>query len=564
MDITSRKSLLGKVFRSTALCCKRSRSLGVSALLIGSFFAAGHVSEINAANPAPRNPHLADSTNPIGHTTSAQQDSVPQAGPIGPTRTLDDFELQYRHFGPFQFGTSISGVYPDGKRVFWSNGANGVFKAEHDSFNIIDRFPVEGKEFSRPEIESALEELRSREGLSAMYFAFKQADMFKELSGVYTLLDNNHDYYIGDNGGRGITVYGDADPSDSNSKIVKKRQWTMPDSVSGLMIGMNMTFDGWIVFATEHGYIVSVKKDFSEERVVRLNYAVEEDAENAATGPTGKGWVRNGQAVDESGIYVASQNHMHKVIWQNEQLSVDEKDGAWSVQYSNTAGQGTGSTPSLMGFGDEDQFVVITDGDKKMNLLLYWRNEIPADWKKLPEANDRRVAGIIRVDMGDPELAVQSEQSVVVSGYGAAMVNNTPRMPWYYPERAAMLLNGFLGTREEYQPYGIQKFAWNPEKRQLENAWVNTSLSSPNAMPLVSAGSNILYTTGARNGEWTLEGIDWTTGEPVFHYVLGDERYNTLFAGVLLDEDGHIFFGTSFGKVRLKPRKEEVLNTASN
>lgn len=178
MDITSRKSLFGKVFRSTALCCKRSRSLGISALLVGSLFTAG---QVDAANPAPRNPHLADSTNPIGHTTSAQQDSVPQPGPVGPSRTLDDFELQYRHTGPFQFGTSISGVYPDGKRVFWSNGANGVFKAEHDSFNIIDRFPVEGKEFSRPEIENALEELRSREGLSAMYFAFKQADMFKEI-----------------------------------------------------------------------------------------------------------------------------------------------------------------------------------------------------------------------------------------------------------------------------------------------------------------------------------------------------------------------------------------------
>nr|MDT0253633.1 hypothetical protein [Endozoicomonas sp.] len=161
MDITSRKSLLGKVFRSTALCCRRSRNLGVSALLMGSLLTAG---QAGAANPAPRNPHLADSTNPIGHTTSAQQDSVPQQGPVGPTRTLEDFELQYRPVGPFQFGISISDVYPDGKRVLWSNGANGVFKAEHDSFNIIDRYTVEGKAFSQPEIENALEELRSREG----------------------------------------------------------------------------------------------------------------------------------------------------------------------------------------------------------------------------------------------------------------------------------------------------------------------------------------------------------------------------------------------------------------
>lgn len=43
-------------------------------------------------------------------------------------------------------------------------------------------------------------------------------------------------------------------------------------------------------------------------------------------------------------------------------------------------GYGTGATPTLMGFGnDEDKLVVITDGAKRMKLVAFWRDAIPAD-----------------------------------------------------------------------------------------------------------------------------------------------------------------------------------------
>ena len=60
--------------------------------------------------------------------------------------------------------------------------------------------------------------------------------------------------------------------------------------------------------------------------------------------------------------------------------------------------------PSLMGFGEEDQFVVITDGQPQMNMLLFWRNAIPESWQQLPEAPSRRIAGQLPVTMGDPSL----------------------------------------------------------------------------------------------------------------------------------------------------------------
>ena len=42
---------------------------------------------------------------------------------------------------------------------------------------------------------------------------------------------------------------------------------------------------------------------------------------------------------------------------------------------------------------------------------------------------------MLPADMGDPDLReIQSEQSVVVAGYGALVVNNVPRnVPWYLP-----------------------------------------------------------------------------------------------------------------------------------
>jgi hypothetical protein len=305
--------------------------------------------------------------------------------------------------------------------------------------------------------------------------------------------------------------------------------------------------------ATEHGYLVAVKRDFSEHRVLRLLHS--DGAEGKTSGP-GYGWVRNGFAVDEAGgIYIASRDHQHKVVWTGERLSTDEALGAWTAAYPNAWGHGTGATPSLMGFGDEDRFVVITDGSPVMNVVLFWRDAIPSDWQALPDAPDRRIAGMLPANMGDPTLqAIQSEQSVVVAGTGALVVNNAARnAPWYLPARARSLLVGYLGSNPEYQPFGVQKFAWNPRARRLEPAWVNREVSSPNCVPIASYASQLVYLIGARNNRWTLEALDWETGREAFHYEIGGQRYDPLFAGTLVDEAGRIHFGTTWGRVRLDP-----------
>ena len=113
---------------------------------------------------------------------------------------------------------------------------------------------------------------------------------------------------------------------------------------------------------------------------------------------------------------------------------MDEADGAWSSPYdfgreppSVKFGKGTGSTPTLIGFDDDpDKLVVITDGADRIKVDAFWRDQLPADFKQQPGAKSRRIAGQIPITCGlkpVPEF-VQSEQSVVVNGYGAFVVNN--------------------------------------------------------------------------------------------------------------------------------------------
>ncbi len=56
---------------------------------------------------------------------------------------------------------------------------------------------------------------------------------------------------------------------------------------------------------------------------------------------------------------------------------------------------------------------------------------------------------------------------------------------------------------------------------------------------------------GGREGGWVREGIDGETGEARFRWVMGDQRYNGLGSAVVLDEQGRIQFGGSWGRVRL-------------
>lgn len=545
-------------------------------------------------NYAPPNPYMADSVVSVGHINSAQSTGVDVAGPYGPTKELtqENGGLTYAHLGPGHFGFAISPPYPNGKRVIWSNGADRISKLDYDTLEVIDELFLENSSvYVANKGPVTAEEADSKigmldflpkfpySGLAAMAATVPLSKKYYGggLAGVYYLLSADNVLYVG--GKNSILAYADVDPTDQKSKIFLKKEWQKPAEIVGGFNSMNMTYDGWLVSLTDDGWVVLINRDMTEYHTLQLTGAEVAVAWNQQMlddghRPGAANWVRNGPAIDKDGnIFLPSLQHMHKIVWDGEKLSKNPADGAWVEPYSNngdinvtfdnitdpTTGKpftfenvnvGSGATASLMGFDDEDQFVVITDGDEVMNMVLFWRNEIPENWKQLPNAPSRRIAGMLRADIGqDDKVAVQTEQSVVVGGYGAFVVNNAPASKPIekVPDGAYI---GMAGHHPDFTPHGVQKFEWDPKAQALKEAWVNSEVSSVNSVPLVSNGSNMVYTVGARDGKWTLEALDWSTGESAFHYVTGSIRYNTQYSGVLIDQEGRIMHTTIWGILR--------------
>ena len=514
-----------------------------------------------ACETPPLNPFFADSPAPIGHIDASQSNGSPTAGPRDSTQTLTPADLQYVHLGPGHAGLAISSKYPDGSRVIWSNGADRISKIDAKTFELLAELPRPDKELlSSDEADAniALMDQQSGSELALTGLGFG-AKYLLGLTGIYYALDVDNTLFIG--GEDSVLAYQDQTVGDPRSPIILRDEWKRPAEITGGFVGVNMTFDGKLVVVTDEGWIVVLDRDFSDYVAIALpgqEAAATHNAEVVASGVTlaSASWVRNSIAVDDQGgIYAVSLNEMHKVVWDGTKLSTSPADGAWSAPYSNSAGKGSGATPALMGYCD-DRFVVITDGDEQMNVVLFWRAGVPQGWEQIEGALSPQIAGQELVTMGDPKLtAIQSEQGVVVGGYGALVVNNdSPTIPDGYPAKAARLLVSYSGADPAFAPHGMQKFAWDPVKRVFESAWINQQASSANAVPLVSLGSNTLYTVGGRDGKWALEGLDWTTGESVLTWITGSVRYNTLFAGVFIDDEGHIVHGTTFGMVRYPAR----------
>lgn len=512
-------------------------------------------------NPPPVNPFLADSAVPMPHGDAGQTDWSSVAGPAGPADSGNSVELTYRHLGPGHFGIAISSPYPDGRRVIWSNGGDRISKLDHDTLEVLAELPLtDGPLMTAAEAEAEIAVLDELTGADLVDAGLGMAVRYLiGLAGIYYVLDADNTLFVG--GADSIVAYADADRADPESPVEVAGEWRKPEGIGGDFVGANVTFDGRLAMVTNQGWLVLVERDFSAHYAVRLNGAEGAADHNRAMldagfRPGAADWVRNSLAVDsDGGIYAVSAGHIHKVVWDGEALSTDEADGAWTEPYLSRLDAGSGATPSLMGFGAEDRFVVITDGEPVMNVVLFWRDEIPDGWEQLPGAPSRRIAGQLPALIGDPDRAsIQTEQSVVTAGYGALVVNNDPASaPEGWSAVGNRVLVSYAGADPAFSPKGVQKFEWDPESRTFGEAWANTEVGSANAVPIVSADLRHVYTVGARRGQWTLEAIDFQSGESAFHWVTGSNRYNTLFSGMNLDQQGRIVHTTVFGIVRYDP-----------
>jgi hypothetical protein len=505
---------------------------------------------------APINPFLASSITSIGHNDSAQTSSVLVKGPLGPSTTLTEAELQYQFLGPGHFGMATSAPYPDGSRVIWSNGGDRVSKVDYETLEVLAELPLPGVvQVTAAEAEAAIAELDGQSGYELAQTGLALAAKYLHLSGTYFALDKTNTLFVAETAG--VAAYHDAKPGNRKSPIVQRGMFALPGGVTGNVVGLNMTYDGKIVAVTNEGWVMVIDRDFGRCITLAIPGSDQAAAHNEEVESTGKNisagsWVRKSISVDHNGgIYIASPGMMHKVVWTGTRLSSDAADGAWDEPYLDAAGLGAGSTPSLMGFGDT-RFVITTDGQPVMNIVMYWRDKIPADWKQLPGAPSRRIAGMVPVDLGDPTtVKTVTQNAVSISEWGAFVVNNVPAsVPANFPVVGLQALTAFSGADPLYAPHGVQKFEWNPKTRNLASAWSNIEVGDPNSTPIISTPADTVYFVGARDGRWTVEGLNWTTGHSRFTWKTDSNRYNASFAGTEMDQQGRIIYTTEFGIVR--------------
>lgn len=358
--------------------------------------------------------------------------------------------------------------------------------------------------------------------------------------------------------GTTIARYKLSDAANPEKGIELDRQLDIKSYLSGakVLVGAVMTYDGYIILAYNRGFVIA---DRNLTQVLD-HYVL----------PEGQ-VLSNSIAIDENnGIYLASNSNvengnglMQKIVWKNRKLSVDTEDGAWQANYeggptapSVKMGCGTGSTPTLMGFDDdEDKLVVITDGKKRMNIVAFWRDAIPSDAKEVVPGNPR-IADMREITCGLPSSTewIQSEQSVVCAGYGAFVVNNILSEGTTSGDNLVDVLA--IGPLIE-TPVGVERLQWDTLNNRWETVWTRADVSSPSMIPAVSTSSEMVFVSGYSKADgWEVTGLDWNTGSTRHRVIFGDtSRGNGTYAIIQYFENGDLLFNSVSGPYRVKLTK---------
>ncbi|OUP17941.1 hypothetical protein B5F32_12835 [Parabacteroides distasonis] len=504
-----------------------------------------------ATVPTP-NPYLASEHYSLTHFNSAQTDAFPYAVKGG-TFQMNPDDCASTWSGPVNLMT-LSSTDPDymwgmcSDRVSYIHIADGAFERVAE-IGLPNGIQMNTEENLRKLVDT---QYTSTDQLYAD--AVEILGKYPQMSmsnGNYVICDNENYAYT--NARTVICRYKLKEAGNPKAGIVLDKQVDMAPYMDNpqTLVGMVMTYDGYLVVASGNG-IAIIDRTMSMPPVVKL---IPDDQV-----------ITNSAAVDEhNGIYIASNSRtpggkgiMHKFVWKNGKLSEDEADGAWTASYDGgpeapaiKMGYGTGSTPTLMGFGDdEDKLVVITDGAKRMKLVAFWRDDIPEDAVPV-DAENPRIADQKEISCGLSASTewIQSEQSVVVSGYGAFVVNNV--IPNTVPDKIVAVLSiGPLVT----PPFGVERLQWDTEKNQWYSVWTRSDVSSISMIPAISTASNMVFVNGYTEADgWEVTGLDWGTGATSHRVIFGQtSRGNGAYAIIQYMENGDLLFNSVGGPFRVK------------
>lgn len=369
-------------------------------------------------------------------------------------------------------------------------------------------------------------------------------------NGLYTVADCDDVVYV--NAGSTIHAISLANPADPGEGLTVLRSldtttifrpYAFPGYPAAVkLIGMNLTYDGHLVIGA-FDQICVVDREFSRPAAV---YDF----------PAGQ-LLSNSFSVDsDGGIYVATgalapgaPGLMHKIVWTGDVLSTHEADGGWTCEYPGgnwapavKVGTGTGSTPTLMGFDDnEDRIVVITDGQDRMHLTAFWRDDVPD--------GSTRIAHAIPVTCGLPDDVtwIQSEQSVATIDGGALVVNNVTA-----EGQDDRLIDVLVSGPVTEPARGVERFQWDSSTHQWRSVWTRPDLASISQVPVVSLPSRMALVNTYGEAGWEVTGVDWQTGRTVHRTVFGGATAgNGAYALVQFLDDGDMIFTSVTGPVRV-------------
>lgn len=528
---------------------------------------------VQTSGPQP-NPYLSAGAPAVTHTDPSASDMQAVAGPIE-IGDIPDSRIKRLPAGIITINYSGLLNYPGGVQATWNANNNRVAKIrlDRDHWEELTSLPIDGMSYMPPETVNThlagfdnapdLDSLKSYVSSALPYYAETQA----REAGVYTLTDDRGEFYVLSR--NEVLVYGQTDDRVPDSDIVLRRRWTIPDTLkrsqqtatmfksrmaalgvplapemekalSGFRdvpLGINMSYDGHLVFSMVGGTVIVIDRDFKRPA---MSHVIEGEV------------LANSLSLDpEGGIYVVGDRNMHKLRWTGERLSADPKDGAWKSDYGLTpmplpgvrgGGTGSGTTPTLMGFGDDDRLVVIGDGQERMHVTAFWRDEIP-------KGKTSRIAGTIAATMGGvTDKYIQTEVSIPVSGYKAFLVNGMA------PENIKPDLENLLAQGPHLAPpKGVEMFEWDTKADSWRSLWGHKDVSAPAAViPLISQGSEQAYTMTWDKKGWAISGYDLESGQPKTHMSLGPSHaYNGAWGQLQLLPDGDVFIPGLAGPVRV-------------
>ncbi|MEM1260652.1 MAG: hypothetical protein AAGH81_19160, partial [Bacteroidota bacterium] len=321
-------------------------------ILFGLLFKLGFAQELE---PLP-NPYLADSPWPIYHGNSARQSHSIYTGP-----TKEDW-VEVKLLKGIKGGTSpwtyFTEKYPNGQRALLQSNATHFYK-------ILDTK-------NGPRIVSKLK--IDKDWLTSFGWNFLQTK-----GNVWYTYDPK--YNPAKNQYTRLFKVEDKNKKDPYSSLVIKDTFNF--STMGKVQHFGVNYSGQIVFASDNdkGKLDCTIGVLSNQFELLDTLKIPSIGNNEIFG-------HNAFPIDDNNsFYIVSSKRLIRFDWDGKELAIgfevpydfvgDGPTGRWA--------EGSGTTPTLMGFGEgNDQLVVMADGHEKNNLLAFWR-EVPEDWTPIED-----------------------------------------------------------------------------------------------------------------------------------------------------------------------------------